>query len=144
MCFVFSHTHIQCVTLATREGVLSSVFRVNRFYALVYVPAIRFKIIRVIYFVNHAVIGVICDVHFPEWVTNVWMGYCVEVDMYMVPELTSWSEKPVGASACPQRIFFSKILTPKYGGSFILAGIPNGSDQVNFRILFGPCFVSCV
>ena len=46
---------------------------------------------------NHAVIGVICDVHFPGWFTNVWMGYCVEVDMYMVPELTSWSEKPVGA-----------------------------------------------
>ena len=53
---------------------------------------------------------------------------------------TSRSDQPAGISACPQRRFFVKLLTPKDGGSFILTSLTNISHQVSSRSLIGQCF----
>ena len=60
------------------------------------------------------------------------------------PSLTSQYNQPVGASSCPQQIFYVKTLTPKDGVRFVLLSLTNVGNQVDSIILRGPCFVSCM
>ena len=62
----------------------------------------------------------------------------------MVPEITSWSDQPVGASTYPQKNFSAKILIPKDSGGFTLASLTDRSHQVGLIILCGPCSISFV
>ena len=56
------------------------------------------------------------------------------------PGLTSWSDHLVGVPAYPHKILSAKLLTPRDGVSFILAGLTNISHQLNSRSLIVPCF----
>ena len=89
---------------------------------------------------DHAGIGVICNVHFLGWYTNVWRGCCVLVELCLAPELTLQYDQPEGDSSCPHQSFSANILTPKEGSIFILASIINISYQMNSRSLLGPFF----
>ena len=56
--------------------------------------------------------------------------------------LTSWSDQLAFTSAGLQRSLYSNILTPKCGGSFILASLTNRSHQVDLKSLRGPYIVN--
>ena len=60
------------------------------------------------------------------------------------PEITLRSVQQRGDSDYPQKNLTGKILTPKYGGRFILASPTKRSNQVNPRSLCSPCLISCV
>ena len=66
------------------------------------------------------------------------------MELWLVPDLTSRSDQPVGASDYLHKIFSTKILTPKGVVIFILASLTNRSRQVNYRSMCDPCLVSCV
>ena len=53
--------------------------------------------------------------------------------------ITSMSDKLVGTLSCPHQIFYEKLLTPKEGGTFILAIPTNRSHQVISRSLIILC-----
>ena len=86
-CFIFDHTRLQCITLSTREGVLSPIYKVNRLSVLVYVPETRFKSTCVVYADNHAGISGKLYVYLPGWDTNVCRGCFVSVDLCLVTSL---------------------------------------------------------
>ena len=71
-------------------------------------------------------------------------GCWSSVELCLEPELTSYSDQPVGYSAYPQRSFLAKLLTPKGSGSFILEILTNRSHWVNLRSLISPCFAVIV
>ena len=64
--------------------------------------------------------------------------------MYLAPELTSWYDQPLGASAYPQLRSSENIVTPKDNSNFILVSLTNRSHQVNSRSLLVPCFTVVV
>ena len=68
-------------------------------------------------------------------------GFWSSLDLFLEPELTSRSDKSVGASYYPQWSFSENLLTPKGGGRFTFASTTNISHQVDLISLRIPCFI---
>ena len=86
------------MTLKTREGIF--IFRLSgqEVVCIGIGSSNEGKITYVVCALDHAGIGARCNVFLSVWDTNIWRGFCVSVDIFLAPDLTLRSDKPVGSS----------------------------------------------
>ena len=117
-CYIFSHMQIKRVNITTRRGVFIFHLSGQEFFCIGI--GSRDQVLKAPPFSY-------CDQPCRDWRKMRYMfprvghqcklkGFWSSVDLCLAPEITSWSDKPVGSSVYNKGRFSAKLWTPNNGG----------------------------